>query len=311
MEIKNAQKNAEKFNCLKCDYFTCKKSDFVRHQTTRKHSVSHDGNDLEIKNAQKRATSYFCKCGKCYKTYSGLWKHEKICQEKTSIIPYSPEINPELIISIIQQNKELQTLVIEQNKTIVELAKTDKITNVNSNNSINTVNSNNKTFNLNFFLNETCKNAMNLTDFMDSIQLQLSDLERVGNIGYVEGISEIIVKNLNSLDITQRPIHCTDKKRETLYVKDENKWEKEDLQNSNVRKLIKKVSRKNSLLMKTFREKNPDCVKSDSKYADQYNKLVIEAMGGKGENDTEKEDKIIKNISKVVSIEKNSGSTVL
>jgi hypothetical protein len=166
------------------------------------------------------------------------------------------------------------------------------------------INSHNKSFNLQFFLNETCKDAMNIMDFADSIQLQLTDLEKVGEIGYVEGISNIIVKNLTALDVTKRPIHCTDKKREILYVKDEDKWEKEDNENSKVRKVIRRVSYKNSSLLKDFREKNPNYNNGNSTISTKYDKLVIEAMGGKGENDNNKQDKIIKNISRVVSIDK-------
>jgi len=173
------------------------------------------------------------------------------------------------------------------------------------NNSYNTTtNSHNKAFNLNFFLNETCKNAMNINDFVDSIQLNLSDLERVGDVGFVKGISDIIIKNLNALDVTERPIHCTDKKREVLYVKDENKWEKEDPDNGKVRKVIKKVASKNSKILKDFKEKYPDCSQSISKFADRYNKLIIEAFGGLGNDIRENENKIIKNISKVITIHK-------
>ena len=173
---------------------------------------------------------------------------------------------------------------------------------INNNNSNN--NSHNKTFNLQFFLNETCKDAMNIMDFVDSIKLQLSDLEKVGKCGFVEGISNIIVQNLNSLDETKRPVHCTDSKREVMYVKDEDKWEKENETKVKLRKAIKNVAYKNTKMLSEFRTKHPDCLKSESKYSDKYNKLVMEAMGGKGDNDSEKEDKIIKNIAKEVTIDK-------
>jgi hypothetical protein len=171
-----------------------------------------------------------------------------------------------------------------------------------NNNNITNTNSHNKSFNLNFFLNETCKDAMNIMDFVDSIKLQLSDLENVGKIGFIEGISDIIVKNLNSLDETKRPVHCTDSKREVMYVKDENKWEKENETKLKLRKAIKKVAHKNTQMLSQFRTKHPDCLKSESKLSDKYNKLVFEAMGGKGDNDLEKEDKIIKKIAKEVII---------
>ena len=164
-------------------------------------------------------------------------------------------------------------------------------------------NSHNKAFNLNFFLNETCKDAMNIMDFVDSIKLQLSDLEKVGELGYVEGISNIIVKNLNELDVTQRPVHCTDKKRETMYIKDEDKWEKDE-NNNKIKKAIKRVASKNQRLLPKFKEAHPDCGTYHSKYSDQYNKIIIESVGGSGDNDAEKEEKIIRNITRATTIEK-------
>jgi hypothetical protein len=259
---------------------------------------------LDTKNTTPKL--HICECGKEYMHHSGLWKHKKQCNgiainsqngEKNN---YANEITPELIMSVLQQNKELQQMLIEQNKTIIELSKNNIIT--NNNNTTNT-NSHNKTFNLQFFLNETCKDAMNIMDFVDSIKLQLSDLENVGKIGYVEGISSIIVKNLNSLDENKRPVHCTDSKREVMYVKDEDKWEKENETKVKLRKAIKHVAHKNTKMLSEFRVKNPDCLKSTSKVSDKYNKLVMEAMGGKGDNDSEKEDKIIKNIAKEVTID--------
>jgi hypothetical protein len=168
----------------------------------------------------------------------------------------------------------------------------------------NTTNSHNKSFNLQFFLNETCKDAMNIMDFVDSIKLQLCDLENVGKVGYINGISSIIVKNLNLLDETKRPVHCTDTKREVLYVKDDDKWEKENQNKPKIRKMIKHVTHKNTKLFKDFTEKYPGCEKSESKHSNTYDKLIVEAYGGKGDNYEEKEDKIIKNILKGIKIEK-------
>jgi len=168
-------------------------------------------------------------------------------------------------------------------------------------NTTNNNNSFNKTFNLQIFLNETCKNAMNINEFIETIKIQLHDLIKVGEIGYVDGISNIITSNLKALDVTQRPIHCTDKKREVLYVKEEDKWEKEEEEKPKIRKLIKSISNKNIKLISQFKEKYPDCKESNSKYSEQYNNLLIESMGG-CENTIEKEDNIIKNISKNITI---------
>jgi dGTP triphosphohydrolase len=197
-------------------------------------------------------------------------------------------------------DKDLIMMLVKQNTELMEILKNG----TNNNNQSHNTNSLNKTFNLQFFLNETCKDAMNIMDFVDSIQLQLSDLEKVGEIGYVEGISNIITSKLKSLDVTQRPIHCTDKKREVLYIKDEDKWEKEDEQKKKVRKAIKRVASKNIQLLPKFKEAHPDCIKATSRFSDQYNKMIVESMGGSGDNDLEKEDKIIRKITNVTTIDK-------
>jgi hypothetical protein len=252
----------------------------------------------------KNAEIFVCeKCCKNFKHASSLSRHKKNCpiieksdnnQENNN---QNIEKKDEIINFLIKENQDFKNLILE-------IIKKDTITNNNNNNIINT-NSHNKTFNLNFFLNETCKDAMNIMDFVDSLKIQLSDLENVGNLGYVDGISKIIVQNLNLLDETKRPVHCTDSKREVLYVKDEDKWEKENENKEKIRKMIKHVTHKNSKLLKDFKTKYPGCEKSESKYSNKYDKLIIEAMGGKGDNDLEKEDKIIRNIAKKVIIDKN------
>jgi hypothetical protein len=151
---------------------------------------------------------------------------------------------------------------------------------------------------------------MNIMDFVETVKLQLSDLENVGKLGYVDGISNIIVKNLKALDVEKRPVHCTDSKREILYIKDDDKWEKEDEENKKIRKVIKKVADKNARLIPKFKEEHPDCGKAASKYSDQYNKIIVESMGGSGDNDLEKENKIIKNLAKQVLIDKDKYSNL-
>jgi hypothetical protein len=210
-----------------------------------------------------------------------------------------------LVLEVVKQNKELvvqNTETYKQNQhltnKIVEICKAGTTNNTLINNT-----NNNNTFNLNVFLNEKCKDAMNIMDFIDSLQLQLSDLEDIGKLGFVEGISNIIVKNLKALDITERPIHCADKKREIIYVKDEDKWEKESDQKLKIRKAIKRVATKNQKLLPKFKEAHPGCNYSESKYSDQYSKIVIEAMR---DDDIEKQDKIIKRIAKEVLIDKTN-----
>jgi hypothetical protein len=175
----------------------------------------------------------------------------------------------------------------------------------NSHNNIQTHNnSHNKTFNLQIFLNETCKDAMNLSDFINSIDLQLSDLESVGKLGFVNGISNILIKNLNAMDVTKRPVHCSDTKREVMYVKEDGKWEKDEEDNAKLRKAIKKLAFNNSKLLPVYRKKYPNSENPLSSKSDMYNKLVIEAYGGKND-DIINENKIIKNIVKETGIDKN------
>ena len=174
-----------------------------------------------------------------------------------------------------------------------------------TNNSNNTVNSHNKAFNLNVFLNEDCKDAMNVTQFIDSFDLQLIDFENVGKMGFVNGISDIIIKKLKSLDENERPIHCTDQKRQVLYAKVIDKWEKEGDDNKILRRIIKCVAFKNSKNIQLFRDKYPDCMNWDSKHADRYQILRIESLGGLGNEDVDNENKIIRKIAREITLDKN------
>jgi hypothetical protein len=300
-EIK--QKVSKKYYCETCDYNTDRKGNYESHNLSTKHLSATIGNENQ-KKLSKSNNKLECEfCNKIYKDRTGLWRHNKVCKilEKNNISQTkNTESNKdELINYLIKENQEFKKLILEIIK------KDTNNTNCNNTNCNNT-NSNNKSFNLNLFLNETCKDAMNIMDFIDSIKLQLSDLERVGELGFVDGISNIIVKNLKDLDITKRPVHCTDKKREVLYVKDENKWEKEDNKNKKVRNAIKLIANKNIKMLSSFKDKYPDCLKSESKFSDKYNKLVIESFGGIGNEDYENENKIITKITKEVTIGKHS-----
>jgi hypothetical protein len=297
--LTNLPQKIPKYYCVCCNTKTSNKKDYEKHLLTSKHTKLTNVNKTLTSSAPKN--EFICQnCDKEYKSRVGLWKHKKSCIE---IINYDTEKKDDmidkdqLILMLIKQNSELIKETSEFKNIMMEVIK-------NGTHNTTHTNSHNKTFNLQLFLNETCKDAMNIMDFVDSVKLQLSDLENVGKIGYVEGISNIIVKNLNSLDESKRPVHCTDAKREVMYIKDEDKWEKENENKQKLRKAIKHIAHKNSKLLNEFKTKHPDCCKSESKYSDQYNKLIIEAMGGRGDNDLEKEDKIIKNIAKEVTIEK-------
>jgi hypothetical protein len=295
-ETNLVQGSSGKFQCELCYYSSCRKSQFERHLNTEKHKMKQN-ETFETCLVQKSSANLQCICGINFNNRTTLWRHKKKCNfESKTNEDVCQEVN-----SI--SDKELIIMLVKQNTELMDMLKNNSSSQANHNtNSLN--NNNNKTFNLQFFLNETCKDAMNIMDFVDSIKLQLSDLEKVGEVGYTQGISNIITTNLKALDVTQRPVHCTDKKRETMYIKDDDKWEKEDDNKTNLRRVIKSVANKNIKLLPQFREKNPDYKNSSSKMSDKYDKIVLEAMGGVGENDLEKEDKIIHNISKCVIIDK-------
>jgi hypothetical protein len=246
----------------------------------------------------ENASQFICNtCNKCYKERSGLWRHAKIC--KTSVDTCNNNVvDKELVMLLIKENSELKNMMLDAQNKMMEVIKNG------THNTINT-NSHNKTFNLQFFLNETCKNAMNIMDFVDSLKLQLVDLEKMGEIGFVNGMSNIIIKNLQNMDITERPVHCTDQKREVIYVKDADKWDKEEEAKPKLRKAIKHIAHKNAKLIGEFKVKHPDYCKSAAKISTQYNTMVIEAMGGIGSNDLCNENKIIKRISKEIMVDKD------
>jgi len=282
--------SAMKFYCNICHYGTERKCNYNSHLISTRHSENSKKETFGTKIQPKfSATNVFCeKCNKEFQTSSGLWKHRQKCN-----FTKDDTTDKDLIMMLIKENSELKTMIFK----VIE--------NGTNNNNNNTINSHNKAFNLNFFLNETCKDAMNISDFIESVKLQVSDLENVGKVGYIEGISNIIIKNLNALEVEKRPVHCADQKREVMYVKEDNIWEKEDETNKKLRKAIRTIAHKNICMFKQFREKYPDCEEYDSKKNSQYNKIVYEAMGGKGDNDYEKDTKIIKKIAKVVGIEKD------
>ena len=295
---KTSKNEQQLYYCENCDYSCCKKFNWDRHIITSKHIKTTNSNILATEKLQNEQKCIFI-CDTCNKEYNdrtGLWRHKKKCNNNNNETAMNITNLTSLICELVKSNTDIH-------KSVIELCKNGTTNNIINNNNIS--NSNNKTFNLQVFLNETCKDAMNISDFIESVKLQVSDLENVGKVGYIEGISNIIIKNLQALEVEKRPVHCTDQKREVMYVKEDNIWEKEDEANKKLRKLVRAIAHKNICMLKAFREKYPDCEEYDSKKSSQYNKLVIEAMGGKGDNDYEKDTKIIKKIAKAVGIDKN------
>ena len=305
----NFSKNSDKINdifcCEKCDYKCSLLQHWKQHILTKKHKSRIFNN---VDNSGNKGTLYFeCICGREYKDRSGLWKHKKKCyevnNESIQFIDSNTQLTPELVLKLIEQNKELQQTLIDQNKTIIELAQkagTYNTTNTNCGN-------NNKTFNLQVFLNETCKDAINMTDFVKQIQISLSELEETSKIGYAEGISKVFIKNLNDIDYTERPIHCSDSKRETLYIKDDNQWIKDDENKTSLMKAIKQVANKNIKQIPEWQKIHPNYSDPDSKENDKYMKIILNSMSGSTKEESDKNyEKIAKNIAKEVVINKTS-----
>jgi hypothetical protein len=319
MDYKNGSESSKKFVCKNCDYLTCRQSQYDRHTLTTKHLRMTNGDTIEKNIVEKVPREYKCECGNIYKYRQGISKHKKTCnfQKKQKeenirttpidasnnmIIPY------DMFMQLMKQNSDFKELMMDQNKQMVSLFEKgvlgNTINNTTNTNSHNVTNKNR--FNINLFLNEKCKDAMNIMDFVNTMQLQLSDLERVGELGYVKGISNIVVNKLKDLDVHKRPIHCSDIKRETMYVKDQDIWEKENEKKEKLSKMITHVAHKNQKQINEWQKENPEYKDCESVQSEKYLKIVGESMNGLTNDDDSccYTNKIIKNIAKEVLIEK-------
>ena len=290
-----------KFYCENCDYGTSKKSSYNDHLLSAKHNKSTFGNQNLPKICSELSTEFICNiCNKKYKDKSGLWKHNKKCGEQQTSVS-SEFDNPENLIKyLMKENSEFKQLLIDQNKQMmgqfVELSK-----NVGNNNNSN----NNNSFNLNMYLNETCKDALNIMDFVNQLKIGLKELEETGRLGFANGISKIFIDGLKQIDINNRPVHCSDSKRETLYIKSNNEWNKEDGERKILTSALKHVANKNIKQISEWTKVHPDYNDSDSKDNDRFLQIVSEAMSGSTQDETIKNyNKIIKNIAKETVIEK-------
>ena len=298
MALQKTSKNIYHFICEKCDFKCSKKGDYDRHLLTAKHT---NATQMLYNAIQKNANNekIACSCGKMYNHNSSYYRHKKICKNN-EIEPLTEANKDELIITLLKQNTEL---IKGQQDMFMKMSETNN-NNHNSNNSMN-INMNNKTFNMQFFLNETCKDAMDINDFVNNMKLELDDLENTGRTGYVEGISNIVIKNLNKLEQPLRPIHCGDFKREVLYIKHNNEWTKESEDKPILTKAIKTIANENIKQISKWKDKYPDCIKSDSKKNDLYLKIVSNSMNGLTKEEGDKNiNKIISNVAKKVVIEK-------
>jgi hypothetical protein len=284
------------FYCEKCAFKCSKQSEWSRHVSTRKHQKN--GKYLQ------KAPQHICACGKQYKHRQSLFNHKMKCSfiNTTPLIcePSKPEslVTNEMVLGLIEQNKELQ-------KQLVELSKQTHVINNTTNNTTNN-NTQNNQFNLNVFLNENCKHAINIVDFVESLKITVNDLEQTGRLGYSEGITRIFIDALKRLDVTMRPLHCTDIKRETVYIKDQDNWEKENAEKTKLRNIVKKIARKNLKMLPAWQEQNPDFRYLDTPENNEFIQISLNSLGPESREEQENaENKIIRNVLKEVVIDKS------
>jgi hypothetical protein len=310
-KISHPDQISSPYICEYCQINTSNKKDFSNHIQTRKHlnKVRDYKPNIDVNEPEE----YECQCGKLYMCKGSLWRHKKTCNPETANKKNERPmtLSPDLVMEIMNQNKELQELLKEERKMLIEEMK--KSNNGSNNVYANTISNNtniqntnnNSNFNLNFFLNEQCKNAINLTDFINSLVVTAQDFERTGKVGFVEGISKIFLKGLKALDVYSRPIHCTDLKRESIYVKQDNVWVKEDSEKTHLNTAVKQIARKNLRQLITWKEENPDCLDTSTPASDLLVKFSQRALGGIGEQEDAKfRNAIIKNIMKDVVVDK-------
>ena len=289
--ILTGEKGNKEHYCEYCDYTCSKKYSWERHLLTAKHQSATNSNKFGEK-GQKGAQPYICEhCDKEYSDRTGLWRHKKKCSKNINLQELDKD---ELIKLLIKQTGKLINVVENGTNNTIN----------NTNNNTNT-NSHNKVFNLNLYLNETCKDAMNISDFVSSIKVSLEDLENTGRQGYVQGITNIILKNLNNVEDHMRPLHCSDSKREVIYIKDNNEWTKETNDKPILTKAIKTIANENIKQIKNWKDKYPDCSEHDSNKNNLYLKIVSNSMNGLTKEEADKNtNKIISNVIKEVIIDK-------
>jgi len=298
-EQKESWSQSNFFECKTCDFKTSRKFNLDKHLSTEKHKL----NNFEH-NLTKKSETILCKnCNKIYQNRSSLWYHKKKCvqisNEETSHV--NLPLDKETIMMILQQNNEFKEIIIEQSKQMIEISKTN---NFITNNINNTTNNNNQSFNMNIFLNEHCKDALNIGEFVNSLPLTLEDLENTGKVGYVKGITDIVVRGLKDMDVHKRPIHCSDLKREVIYVKDNDVWHKDE-DNVKVKKAIQNIGTRNYRQVKEWIEKYPEAKDNNTKKHDQYVQIRLKCTGGSDNSEDDKmQNKILSNIVKIVHIVK-------
>ena len=303
----NFTPNTPKFyECINCNFKCSKQSDWNRHILTRKHA-----RETTVKQNETAQSLHKCTiCNDMFNSRTTLWRHTMRCKARqpTPNMP-TETIDAALVIELLKQNQEFKTLILEQNKQMMELAnKAGNNTNCNNNNN----NNNNNNFNLNLFLNETCKDAISMDDFINSIEVTRDEFIHTGQVGFVEGISTVMAHRFRDMDMHTRPLHCTDLKRETIYIKNADKWEKDDANKTIMRKAVRGVAKKNMKeLWRWYNDNKPAVEQIGTDVCEDYFKFHKAALGGYGkEEDLKFEDKIIKNVVKEVHVDKSSSLTL-
>ena len=303
MGNKKVHKSSIIFNCKLCNYNTVRESQYIRHLNTAKHEmVTNDNNSGSIK-----FHSLICSnCSKEFKHRSGLSRHKQKCQYRSIDDPlhnsFVKQNNPDMIqtmVELIKQNQEFKQLLVEQNHTIIELSSKP----TTNNNTTNNNNNNNQKFNLNFFLNDTCKDAMNMSDFIENMNVQFEDIENIGRNGYVAGMTDLILSRIKNLDVTKRPMHCTDMKRETIYIKDNDVWEK-DANNAKLHKMIGCIAHQNYGIIPAWRDKYPDSTNAETPKFEFCITMMRNVLGDAGDEQTRLDNKVIRNVTKHINVDK-------
>jgi hypothetical protein len=313
METISEQEFTPKFVCNICDFKSSNKKDYNKHILTKKHSKLI--NNIDDKTIISKP--FCCNiCNKLYNSRTGLWKHKKICKEQQIILNTQEEetditaTDAKLVFELLKQNNEFKELIMNQTNQmmtqIMELAKNNSTTNNIVNGNVNN-NTQNTQFNIQMYLNETCKNAMTIDEFLDYLQPTLEELEDTARLGYVEGITRIIMRGLKDLEEELRPFHCSDLKRESLFVKNpDGEWEKETDEKPLMLKFVKAVARKNFNNVNEWRKLHPNCRYHDSKSNDMFNQIMLNSTSGRTEEEQMASyKKIIKNIVKESVIDKS------
>jgi hypothetical protein len=289
------------FECTKCHFICSKKSDWSRHILTRKHT-----SETKVKQNETSNLLHICPiCSNTLNSRTTLWRHTRGCKKRQSIIGKINKQPPnvtENVARLLQQqmnaNNEFKQMMIDQTNQLLEIAKTTQTINNH------TTNNNNQKFNLNFFLNDTCKDAISITDFLRNMNVHIDEIEYIGNHGYVNGMTKMIMDRMKDMDITKRPIHCTDIKRETMYIKDEDGWSKDTDELSKLRKILSRISMNNYRIVPDWRNAHPDCEVMESHTHDFCYKMMRAILGDAEEEQIRLDNKIIKTLAKELFVQK-------